>query len=77
MIVTQRKWTCIMNANGVTYPVTRAKRVVLSSSFSLPNTLLVPLLSKKLLSVGQATQELNYCVLMYSNFYLFQDILTK
>ena len=77
VIVTQPKWTCIANANGVTYPVTGVRRAALSSSFTLPNTLLVPLLSKKLLSVGQTTQELNYCVLMYHTFYLFQDILTK
>ena len=75
--ITQPKWTHFTNANRVIYLVTRAGRVVLSSSFSLPNTLLVPLLSKKLLYVGQATQELNYCVLMYHTFYLFQDILTK
>lgn len=69
--VTQPKWICIANANGVTYPVTGARRVALSSSFSLPNTLLVPLLSNKMLSIGQATQELNYCILMYPTFYLF------
>ena len=67
----------IANANGVTYPVTGAGRVALTPSFSLSNTLLVPSLTNKLLSVGQATEELNYCVLMYPNFCLFQDILTK
>ena len=61
----------IANANGVTYPVTGAGRVALTPSFSLSNTLLVPSLTNKLLSVGQATEELNYCVLMYPNFYLF------
>ncbi|TXG65499.1 hypothetical protein EZV62_006774 [Acer yangbiense] len=50
---TQPKRTCIANANGLTYPVTEAGTVALSSSFPLPNTLLVPSLSSKLLSVGQ------------------------
>ena len=73
----QPKWTCIANANGVTYPMTGAGTVDFSPSFSLPNTLLVPLLSNKLLSINQVTKELNCCVVMYSNFCLFQDILTK
>lgn len=74
---TQQKGKCVANANGVTYPVTGAGRVALSLSFSLSNTLLVPSLSNKLLSIGQATEELNCCALMYPSFYLFQDILTK
>ena len=49
----------------------------LTPLFSLQKTLLVPSLTNKLLSVGQATEELNCCVLMYPTFYLFQDILTK
>ena len=67
----------ISNANGVIYPVIGAGRVALSLSFLLSNTLLVPSLTNKRLSVGQAIEELNCCVLMYPNFYLFQDILTK
>ena len=67
----------ISNGNSVTYPLTEAGRVALSLSFSLFNTLLVPSLTNKLLSVGQATEELNCCVLIYPNFYQFQDILTK
>ncbi|KAL6318435.1 hypothetical protein AAG906_041201 [Vitis piasezkii] len=75
---TQPKRICIANANGVTYPgVTGAGTVALSPSFSLPNTLLVPSLSNKLLSIGQVSEELNCCALMYPNFCLFQDILTK
>ena len=62
------KHSRIANANSVLYPVTGAGRVDLSSSFSLSNTLLVPSLTNKLLSVGQATEELNCCVLMYPNF---------
>ncbi|PNX84560.1 beta-galactosidase, partial [Trifolium pratense] len=51
--------TSIINANGVTYPVIGAGTVSLSPSISLPNTLLVPSLSNKLISVGQATEDLN------------------
>ncbi|RZB86491.1 Exocyst complex component EXO70B1 [Glycine soja] len=69
--------TCIDNANGVTYPVIVAGTFDFSPSFSLPNTLLVPSLFNKLLSIGQVTKELNCCAVMYSNFCLFQDILTK
>ena len=65
------KHSRIANANGITYPVTGAGRVALTPSFSLSNTLLVPSLANKLLSVGKATEKLNYCVLMYHNFYLF------
>jgi len=49
----------------------------LSTTLTLPNTLFVPSLSIKLLSLGQVTKDLNYCVLMYSSFCLFQDVLTK
>lgn len=69
--------TSIANANGVTYPVTGAGTVVLSHSLSLSNTLLVPSLSNKLISVGQATEELNCVALLYPNFCLLQDILTQ
>ncbi|CAL9025897.1 unnamed protein product [Prunus brigantina] len=48
---TQPRRTCIANANGVTYPVTGVGTIELSSSLSLSNTLLVPSLSNKLLSV--------------------------
>ena len=69
--------TCIANANGVTYPVTGADTVALSSSLSLSNTLLVPSLSNKLMSVSQLTEQLNCCVLIYPSFCLLQDIHTK
>jgi len=75
--ITEPRRTSIFNANGVMYPVTRAGTVDISSSISLPNTLLVPSLSSKLISVGQATEELNCVALMYPQFCLFQDILTK
>ncbi|XP_075473306.1 uncharacterized protein LOC142504306 [Primulina tabacum] len=74
---TQQRRTCIANANGVQYPVTRAGTVALSSSISLNHTLLVPSLSNKLLSINQVTTDLNCVVLMYPNFCLLQDILTK
>jgi hypothetical protein len=51
--------------------------VELSTTFTLPNTLFVPSLSTKLLSVGKVTEDLNYCILMYSSFCLFRDVLTK
>ncbi|CAL2278311.1 unnamed protein product [Prunus armeniaca] len=57
---TQPRQTCIANVNGVTYPVTGAGTVELSFSLSLSNTLLVPSLSNKLLSVSQLTEQLNY-----------------
>ncbi|XP_021819415.1 uncharacterized protein LOC110761277 [Prunus avium] len=69
--------TSIANANGVTSPVVGAGTIGLSPSLTLQNTLLVPSLSNKLMSVGQATEQLNCCVLMYPDFCLFQDILTK
>jgi len=68
---TQPKRTCITNANSEKYPVTRAGEVALSSSFSLSNTLLVPTLSNKLLSVGQVTEDLNCCALIYPKICLF------
>ena len=74
---TQPRWTKIADANGVTYPITGARTVALSPSLSLSNTLLVPSLSKKLLFVSQAIEELNCVDLMYPTFCLFQDILTK
>ena len=74
---TRPKRMSIANANGVQYPIIGAGIVALSPSVSLPNTLLVPSLSNKLLSISQAAKELNCCVLIYPTFYLFQDILTK
>ncbi|KAF2288083.1 hypothetical protein GH714_004320 [Hevea brasiliensis] len=75
--VTQPRRTTIANANGVTYPVTGAGIVALSSSLSLSHTLFVPSLSNKLLSVSQVTAELNCVALMYPTFCLLQDIPTK
>jgi hypothetical protein len=67
----------IVNANGKSSPVTGAGTVCISPSMNLTNTLLVPSLSTKLLSVGQICEDLNCAVLMYPDFCLFQDILTK
>ncbi|KAJ0076192.1 hypothetical protein Patl1_34303 [Pistacia atlantica] len=64
------KRTNIANANGITYPVTGADTVALSLMLQLHNTLLVPSLSHKLLSVSQLTSDLNYMVLMYPTFCL-------
>ena len=67
----------VANANGVASPVTRVGSVYLSPSLQLLNTLLVPSLSHKLLSVSQVTIELHCVVLMYPTFCILQDILTK
>lgn len=75
--LSQPRRTSISNANGVTYPVRGAGTVTLSPSLSLSHTLLVHSLSNKLLSVSQATTELNCLVLIYPTFCLLQDILTK
>jgi hypothetical protein len=71
------KKTKILNANGVSYPVTGAGDVHLSRSLKLTNTLMVPSLSTKLISVGQLVEELNWVVLMYPNCCIFQDIQTR
>ncbi|CAL8174043.1 unnamed protein product [Prunus armeniaca] len=57
---TQSRRTCIANANGVTYPVTGADTIELSSSLLLSNTLLVPSLSNKLLSDIQTKEILGH-----------------
>ena len=68
------KCSSISNANGVSYPVTRARRVDLTSSLLLEHTLLIPALSNNLLSALQVTSQLNCSVLIYPNFCLLQDI---
>ncbi|GAV71365.1 hypothetical protein CFOL_v3_14859 [Cephalotus follicularis] len=67
----------VTNANGLASPVTGAGVVAFSLVLSLTNTLSVPSLSNKLLSMGQATKGLNCVVLKYSTFCLFQDFLMK
>lgn len=69
--------TSVANANGVVSLITGAGSVYLSPSLQLSNTLLVPSLSHKLLSISQVTTELNCAVLIYPTFCLLQDILTK
>ncbi|RVW42603.1 Retrovirus-related Pol polyprotein from transposon TNT 1-94 [Vitis vinifera] len=69
--------TNIANANGVISPITGAGTVTLSPKLQLHNTLLVPSLSHKLLSVSQVTFDMNCIVLIYPTFCLLQDILTK
>ena len=51
--------------------------MTLSPSLTLSNTILVPSLSHKLLSISQVTTDLNCIVLIYPTFCLLQDILTK
>jgi transposase InsO family protein len=67
----------IVNANGDSHPITGAGTVQSSSSLVLSNTLVVPSLSTRLLSVGQLCEELNCVVLMYHQFCIFQDLRTK
>jgi len=69
--------TSIANANGVVSPVTGVGSITLSPSLQLSNTLLIPSLSHKLLSVSQITIDLNCVVLIFADFCLIQDILTK
>ena len=61
----------ISNANSDIYSVIRGGTMELSTTFTFLILFFVPSLSTKLLSVGQVTEDLNYCVLMYSSFYLF------
>ncbi|CAL2245576.1 unnamed protein product [Prunus armeniaca] len=56
---TQPRRTCIANANGVTYPVTGAGTVALSSSLTLSNTLL-DIHTKKILGRGTKRGGLYY-----------------
>lgn len=67
----------ISNANGVTYPVIAVKTVIVSSSLSLLDTLLIPLISNKLLVLSQIIVDLNCVALIYLTFCLFHDIFTK
>lgn len=69
--------TNIANANRVTYPATGPGTVALLPSLSLSHALVVPSLSNKLMSVDQATEELDCCALIYPHFCFLQDILTK
>ena len=59
------KRSSIVNSNGVTYTITEAKTIVISSSLSLSNFLLVPFSSNKLMFIGHVAKELQCCVLVY------------
>nr|KYP39292.1 Retrovirus-related Pol polyprotein from transposon TNT 1-94 [Cajanus cajan] len=59
------------------FPFPATGSVMLSPTLLLSNTLLVPSLSHKLLSVSQVTKDLNCVVLIYPSFCLLQNILTK
>lgn len=60
----------VSNTNGASYLVIGVGVVNIPPSFSLSNTLIVPSLSTKLISVGQVAKELNCVVLMYLHFCL-------
>lgn len=68
--VTQPRRSVISNATSVQYLVIGAGIVILSSSQSLPNALLIPSLSNKLLSVNQIIVDFNCVALIYSIFCL-------
>jgi len=68
---TEPRRTGITNANGVVCPITRAGTMHISPSISLTNTLLVPSLSNKLLTMSQVIEDLNCVALMYPKFCLF------
>ena len=67
------KRTSIGNVNGTISSVQGAGTLMLS----LSNTLFVSFLSHKLFSINQLTKDLNFTALMYPDFCLIQDILTK
>jgi transposase InsO family protein len=69
--------TSIVNANGICYPVNLAGDVKICPNFTLKNTLVVPSLSSKLVSVGQLTKELNCIVHIFPDYCIFQDIQSK
>ena len=69
--------TGIINANGEVYPVEGAGEIVLPNQIRLKNTLVVPSLATKLISVSQLTKDQNCVVLMFPDHYVIQDILTK
>jgi transposase InsO family protein len=66
----------IINPNGDTYPVEKMGHVPISEKITLKNTLLVPSLSTKLISMGKLTEDLNCVVLMFPDYCVVQDILT-
>ena len=61
----------IVNANGVPSPVIGSGTVNMTQSLYLKDTLLVPSLTTKLISVGRLAEDLNCAVLMYPNFCIF------
>jgi len=69
--------THIETVNRELVAVQRGGSIVFIEKLKLKNCLYVPALSSKLLFVSQVTKELNCVVLMFSNFCILQDILTK
>jgi hypothetical protein len=67
----------IINANGDVHPIADTSDVKISPKITLNNSLLVPSLSTKLISVGQLTHDLNCAAIMLSNYCVFQDLLMK
>jgi len=69
--------THIETASGELIAVQGGGSIVFLEKLKLKSCLYVHVLSSKLLSVSQVTKELNCVVLMFSNFCILQDILTK
>jgi len=69
--------THIETTSGELVAIQGGGSIVFSEKLKLKNCLYVRALSSKLLSVSQVTKELNCVVLMFSNFCILQDILTK
>jgi hypothetical protein len=67
----------VENANGDVYPVTQTGDVIVTKKILLKDTLVVPSLTTKLISISKLAKELNCSVMMFPNHCVFQDILTK
>jgi hypothetical protein len=66
-----------VNANEVFSQIMGSKIINVTRSLYSKYTLHIPSLTTKLISVSQLVEDLNCVVLMYLNFYIFQNILTK
>jgi GAG-pre-integrase domain len=67
----------IINANEEIHPVAKIGDIKLPSGLTFKNSLLVPSLSTKLISVKWLTQDLNCVALVFPSYCVFQRLLTK
>ena len=68
--------THVKTANGGVVPVEGGGMVEITPNLKISNSLYVPSLSHKLLSISHVSKELNCIVLMYPSFCILQDIRT-